>query len=161
MTTHEKNEWTEDEQKSLAEFQKEAVAADEVGLYFIINAIGAFTWRMNHDLAHARIESTPTIERNLVWMGERGALAVDQTVRFGVASPARDPETGQANPEYWKWYRFWDAWKKGMTDREWSHFSKVYDVGKETNRADLYDGLLPEQKWNEEAPEEKEEGEAP
>ena len=36
----------------------------EIFLWFYIENMGGFLWRMNHDLADGRIESTPGIEKD-------------------------------------------------------------------------------------------------
>lgn len=71
---------------------------------------------MRHDLADGRISSTPELEQWLVEAQEMIGLAVDQSSRFGVVQPRG--EDGVAVPEYWTWYRKWDAGWKALAQEE-------------------------------------------
>ncbi len=91
----------------------------EIHLYFVIDHIGAFTWRMNHDMAHGRIpdKAHAAIDKDITTASVQQRAAVEQCRRFGVEEPRDDQ--GHPTPDYWKWYRWWDAWKKGLSDDEW------------------------------------------
>ena len=41
-------------------------AGSEIFLWLAIEELGGFLWRMNHDLADGRIDSTPGIEKDLI-----------------------------------------------------------------------------------------------
>ncbi len=97
----------------------------EVELYFVIDGMGGVLWRMDHESLHGRINITPEIQKDLDSMREEIKKAVDHTTRFGVTEPARD-ENGIGNDSYWTWYRFWDSWKKAMTDVQWREFDSVF-----------------------------------
>ncbi len=97
----------------------------EVVLYFLIDQLGAFIWRMNHDMADGRIEAKyhAAIDRDLDLARKQQKQAVQQCERFGVPQPI-DSE-GAACPKYWLWYRWWDKWKKGLSDDEWEALDAV------------------------------------
>jgi hypothetical protein len=95
----------------------------EQELYSTIDALGAFLWRMNHDLADGRIEGSKGIDDDLVKMKEMQKKAVLQTARFGVTKPVYEDDG--PTPEYMKWYRWWDKYfKKTLTDEQWRDFSR-------------------------------------
>ena len=100
-------------------FREKIRTCPEIVLYFIIDAFGAFIWRMNHDMADGRIAAHhhPAIDKDIVQAGIRQREAVEQCKRFGIEQPFDND--GKAGPDYWKWYRWWDAWKHGMSNDEW------------------------------------------
>lgn len=113
---------------------------DEVTAYFFIDTIGAFTWRMNHDASHGRIEMTPELKNEILQMYEEQAYAVNQLTKFGV-----DPETAKNRPDgdYWKWYEHWHSWHHGMSEELWRELDNKMNKGE-----DITD-MLPKHKWNE------------
>lgn len=91
---------------------------NELELYFFIDTCGAFMWRMNHDMCDGRIpeKDWPGIDRDIVDVRAQQMTAVRRLPEFGVAS--LDAEN-KPTPEYWVWFRTWDAWKKGLADADW------------------------------------------
>lgn len=90
----------------------------EAVVYFLIEDLGGFIWRMNHDMADWRIpeKEWPGIDREIaVARVEQGRLC-EALPRFGVAKPLDDG--GRPTEEYWAWYRWWNAWHKGMSDEQ-------------------------------------------
>lgn len=78
----------------------------EIFLWASIEESGGFLWRMNHDLADGRIQSTPGIEAGLITMRANQEYAIDQLERFGVPDPRKDKRK-----KYWDWYKTWkDFW---------------------------------------------------
>ncbi len=125
----------------------------EIMVYFEIDACGSFIWRMNHDMAHGRIESKQhkAIDEDVERVREQQKKAVLQCKRFGVEP--NDAE-GNPTPDYWKWYRWWDAWKKGLSDEEW----RKVDVAVSRKEGPTEEELLsyrPEGSWLAEAAESK------
>ena len=118
----------------------EILEMGEVDTYFLIDECGAFIWRMNHEMSHGRIpeESHAAINEDIVNVHELQKFAVDNLMRFGV-----DPEStnDRKNGDYWKWYRFWDNWKKGLRDEEWDAVSNALQ-SKES-----YEKYLPKNTW--------------
>lgn len=113
---------------------------NETDTYFLIDECGAFTWRMNHDMAHGRIEqeSHAAIDADIVNVREIQQFAVDNLSRFGV-----DPESAKdrENGDYWKWYRFWDDWKKGLSNEDWNAVNQLMIDEKS------YEEYLPKTTW--------------
>ena len=97
----------------------QAKEMNELELYFTIDACGGFIWRMNHDMGHGWIpkEDWSAIDKDIVKMQELQKEAVNELSRVGVAVPL-DAE-GRPTPEYWTWYRAWDAWKKNLSEEKW------------------------------------------
>lgn len=127
----------------ISDEQKEGVLKmDEVMTYFLIDECGAFTWRMGHDMANGRIpqESHEAIQQDITNVRELQQFAVDNLTRFDV-----DPESAKdrENGAYWKWYHFWDDWKKGLSAEDWD---KVSQLMKKEESIEEY---LPALKWNE------------
>jgi hypothetical protein len=113
---------------------------NETDTYFFVDECGAFMWRMNHEMAHDRIprESHAAIQEDIEHIRNLQRFAVENLMRFGV-----DPETAKDRPngDYWKWYGFWDKWKKGMTDEEWKNLNKLMSEEKPI------DEFLPKGNW--------------
>lgn len=80
--------------------------ASEIFLWLYIEECGGFLWRMNHDLADGRIESTPGIENDLIKIQENIVYAVGQLVRFGLKDPMGN-ESKEGRDIYWQWYQWW------------------------------------------------------
>ena len=97
----------------------------EFYLWMAIEQLGGFLWRMNHDLADGRIDSTPGIEEDLVNMQKKIEYAVEQTSRFGIEDPLNKTDEGKAGREaYWTWYRGWKKHTDEMSDGELSAVGK-------------------------------------
>lgn len=105
------------------EFKQEIDDMNETELYFVIDEIGAYTWRMNHDMADGRIElkAHASIDKDIARMHKHQGHAVE---RLRDVVEGLDPTNdGIPTDDYWKWYRWWDAWKKGMPDEQWNEIS--------------------------------------
>jgi hypothetical protein len=124
---------TETDKKKIEDFPEHIA-------YFFIDAIGGFLWRTNHDASHGRLDISPGMQKDLDQMREQQEYCVQQLSKFGV-----DPESAKdrTNGNYWKWFRHWDEWKKGMSDKEWNAFDKKMTAEEDISQ------LLPKQKWNE------------
>jgi len=112
-----------------AEYDAYIKTCPEVELYFAIDTFGGFVWRMNHDLADGRIESSAGVEQDIINMQGRMEIAIDQSVRFGVIEPRKD---GRASESYWRWFRWWDAWSKAMSNAQFREVDRAI-----TNHEDL------------------------
>ena len=102
----------------------------EIEVYFIINEIGGFIWRMNHDMADGRIpeKDWPAIDRDIKKMSETQQYAVSITPKFGVVPPYRDPqENKRPSAQYWAWFRWWDGYVRGLPEEEWKILSQKID----------------------------------
>jgi len=122
------------------EFEEMIKTCSEDKLYFIVDECGAFTWRMNHELSHGRIEDPKgEVAKDIQNVRELQQKAVAETKRFGV--PEFDVK--QPSEDYWKWYRHWDSWKKGLTNEEWDI------VNSKLQKEESLEGHLPTKKWNE------------
>lgn len=94
-----------------------AAEQDERNIYFAIDMCGGFIWRMNHDLANGRIEDpTGGIDRDIQQARQDQLAIVAALPRFGVSEPLKD---GRPTDQYWRWFRWWDSWKKAMSNDEW------------------------------------------
>ena len=116
---------------------------NEISLYFLIDEIGAFTWRMNHDMAHGRIpiESHAAIDHDIVNMRQYQIQAVE---RLRDVVEGLDPTDSDARPtdDYLAWYRWWNNWhKKELTEDQWNEIS-----GKMQRDEDISD-YRPEGSW--------------
>lgn len=98
-----------DQQKE--EFKK----CSEIYLWSAIEQLGGFVWRMEHDLADGRIQSTPGIEADIMKMREYSAFAVSQLYRFGIQDPK---ESKEAQDRYWKWYHAWKDYFQKVSDED-------------------------------------------
>lgn len=108
-----------------APFVEQATQGPEVFLYHLINTIGGVIWRHNHAASHGRPSSFGNEEMpRLQAMVE---FAVDQTTRFGVSTP-RD-SSGSPTPEYWLWFRWWDAYVQGLSTQEFDVLDDALDKG--------------------------------
>lgn len=113
---------------------------NEYDSYFLIDECGAFIWRMTHDMGHGRIpqESHEAIDEDIVGVREVQKFVVDNLMRFGV-----DPESAKdsENGDYWKWYRFWNNWKKGLSDEDWDTITQLM------SKEESIEKYLPEGTW--------------
>lgn len=120
--------------------KEEILKYDEVETYFLIDECGAFTWRMSHEMAHGRIpqEAHADIQKDIENVRELQAFAVENLMRFGVdPESAKDREDG----DYWKWYIFWDNWKKGLSDEDWNVVSSLIE------KKESIEEYLPKNTW--------------
>lgn len=102
------------------QFKTLCETVDELRLYFIIDGLGGFIWRTNHEIGHGRIQSTPAIEKDILTSRKKIEYAVRQTTRFGVDDlKESDQDITIPSDKYWKWFRWWDAWKTNLSDDEW------------------------------------------
>jgi len=115
---------------------------DEIDSYFLIDECGAFMWRMNHDMAHDRIprESHAAIQKDIEKIREVQKFAAENLTRFGI-----DPESAKdrKNGDYWKWYKFWDDWKKGLSDEDWNKVNALMQA------KESFDQYKPKGSWKE------------
>ena len=130
----------EDNYKSLIE------TCPEVGLYLIINEIGGYLWHMNHGLSHGRIEDpTGSIVESFPKCREQQIQAVKQLQdRFGVPALESDGET--PTESYWKWFRWWDGYIKGLNDVEWKKLNDACAAHYKGEDVSL-DEWRPEGEW--------------
>jgi len=95
-------------------------SASEVYLWLTIEGLGGFVWRMNHDLADGRIDSTPGIEKDLIDMRENIEYAVGQLTRFGIEDPK-----GKGRDKYGEWYKMWKEYTESLSDTD---YQKLNDM---------------------------------
>lgn len=122
------------------EQKKEIEELNECKLYFTIDGIGGFIWRIGHDISHGRYEMTSDIEEDLKNLSEAQQYALQQLSKYGI-----DPESAKdrENGDYWKWFNHWSNFKENMSDEEWRNFDRKMSKGED------YSDLLPKTKWNE------------
>lgn len=106
----------------------------EIIVYFLIEGIGSYRYSTQRGVMKGHIPDSCYKEME-------GPIAqqfklLQALPRFGVVTPL--DANGQATPEYWKWYRWWDAWNKGMSDEQFQEMDTV-----------LGENMTPEQiaKW--------------
>jgi len=139
------------ERAVLQSVQKLASSCDEVTLYLAIDGLGGAIWHTEHHAAHGRVKLDVDGERQLAIARRQIEIIVDHVTRFGVPKPPRDATTGVANPDYWKWFRWWEAWKKGLSDDEWRAFEIIHTKARMGDISDeAYHHLLPQGSWNDE-----------
>lgn len=113
---------------------------NETDSYFLIDECGAFMWRMTHDMSHGRIpkESHAAIQEDIDGIWEIQKFVVNNLMKFNI-----DPESAKdkKNGDYWKWFRFWDNWKKGLSDEDWNSIKQLM------KNNESYDKYLPEGTW--------------
>lgn len=101
------------------ERKKTLDSASEIYLWVFIETLGGFIWRMNHDLADGRIDSTPGIEKDLVKMQEEVEYSVGQLKRFGIEDPR-----GEDRDKYWEWYKMWKKKIESLSDADYHAMDK-------------------------------------
>jgi hypothetical protein len=126
----------DDEQKKIAD------EADEITLYFIINECGSFIWRMNHDMADSRIpqEHHAEIDKDIIKVREFQSYSVSLLPKFGVEIPTQN---GTQTNDYWKWFRWWDNYVKGLPTNEWLKLEN------KMNSKEDYSMYRPQGNWKE------------
>lgn len=110
---------------------------NELELYFLIDACGAFIWRMSHDVAHGHIPESDwaAIDADINKMREEQMKAVGELPRIGITLPL--DENNSPTDEYWKWYRTWSAWHKDeLTPLEWSRLERKLGTGLTTEEVE-------------------------
>lgn len=98
----------------------EVDSMSESMLYFLVDSIGGFSWRMRHDHAHGRIsdEDMKSIEEDLKKLHVKQVRAIKNLTKFGIAKPLMDD--GNPTDEYRAWYRWWNHWHHNvLTDEQW------------------------------------------
>ena len=120
--------------------KNEILEMSETDTYFLIDECGAFIWRMGHDMAHDRIPQKlhQGVQKDIENIRIIQKFAVDNLMRFGI-----DPESSKdrKNGDYWKWYDFWNNWKKGLSDEDWKTVNQLM------RNNESYDKYLPEGTW--------------
>lgn len=136
--------------KSVEESIAEVSSYNEICTYFIINEIGGFIWRMNHDMADGRIESSDhaAIDKDIVTMREIQLHAVKCLTKFGVTPFKDDEKTTTA--EYWAWFRWWDAYIKNMPKEQWEELDELISTKKDVS------AYRPEGNWKDNVEKEEE-----
>ena len=117
--------------QTVVEFEKRCQQCSEVELYIIINSLGGFIWRMNHDLADGRISESLEINKSLAEAQKKVEFAVEQTKRFGVIQPKSEQEG--PTPEYWRWFRCWDSYVNDLSTGEWRKLEYSIEMGKDVS----------------------------
>lgn len=101
----------------------------EQTLYFLINALSGYIWRMNHDMADGRIKENINLEE------EQYALefCVLQTTRFGVEVPeAKEGEHIKNTDSYTEWYRWWNSYfQRDLSQEEFDEYNRLFSEGKD------------------------------
>lgn len=120
------------------------ITQSEVMIYFLIDACGSFIWRMNHDMADGRIpkEHHKAIDEDVVRVREQQVSAICELPRFGVEMPL--DEEKRPTEDYWKWFRWWDSWKKNLSNEKWK---KVDAMLSDNMSEDQLRQCRPEGKW--------------
>lgn len=118
----------------------EILELGEVDTYFLIDECGGFIWHMTHEMSHGRIgqEHHEAINADILTVSELQQFAVNNLGRFGI-----DPESAndRENGDYWKWYHFWDGWKKGLSNEDWDA------VNNALQNKTSYEKYLPKATW--------------
>jgi hypothetical protein len=124
-----------------AEFLKLIETCGETMLYLIIESLGGMQWTLRHQANKSYTsdsEAAVMLHDSALITIDLG-LAVQQTVRFGVSKPT--DEEGIATPEYWRWYRWWNGYHKGMTENEWQRLDCASSGGEDLS------GFRPSGDW--------------
>ena len=123
----------------------------ELDQYFVINEIGGFSWRMQHEYYHGRImeEDWQEIQKDIVRLSVVQRHAVSLLTRFGVTKPFRD-EKNRPSAEYWAWFRWWDAYIKGLSQEGWEELDRRYRAKEDLS------AYRPTGDWREQIPKEEE-----
>jgi hypothetical protein len=104
------------------------VRGPEVAVYMAINEMGSFMFHMEHDMSHGRIpeSSWPAIDADIQRCREQQVALAKSLTRFGLQKPF--DENDKPTEEYWKWFRWWNSWHKGMSDEEWRVVNPMIDL---------------------------------
>lgn len=140
---------TDREREVLQQVLETARSCPEVTLYLLIDYLGGLLWRTHHYALHGHVKLDEEGKRQMAIAQRQIEIAVDHASRFGVPEPARDAKTGTGNLDYWKWFRWWDAWKKDLSDGDWRVFDELHTKAREGVATDeIYQHLLPKGRWN-------------
>jgi|AntAceMinimDraft_10_1070366.scaffolds.fasta_scaffold08558_12 hypothetical protein len=123
--------------------ERNILKLNEINTFFLIDECGAFIFRMTHDMNKGRIpiQDFAGINYDVQNVHKTQKFVVSNLHRFGI-----DPKStiDNENGDYWKWYRFWNNWKRELSDEDWK---KINVIIKENSNADLTE-FLPTKKWN-------------
>lgn len=100
-----------------------AAEQSERMIYFAIDMCGAFIWQMNHDAGHGRLppESIAGVMADCEFARQDQLVLITVGLpRFGLERPL--DENACPTEEYRKWFRWWDQWKRGMSNEEWTAY---------------------------------------
>ena len=110
---------------------EEIKSMSELDLYLMIESMGAFIWRCNHDMADNRMEYVDLTEYNYAQ-----EILVYQTTRFGVE--LAEPEMGkhiEPTESYYAWYKFYsNHFRYTLTDEEWDAFQDARRNGEDVSQ---------------------------
>jgi hypothetical protein len=87
----------------------------EQELYFYINTLGGMLWRLNHDMAHGRIEKNLDLSPYFYAI----EYCVMHTTRFGVE--IEEPKAGEhvkPTVSYLAWFCWWDNYFQNTLSQE-------------------------------------------
>ena len=115
----------------------------EVDLYFIINMLGGYIWRTNHNVAHGRLEITKSMAEDLIEAQYVIEYCVLNTKRFGVEIP--EPKEGchiERTESYNQWFRWWNNYfQYTLNNDEYQEFEQIYEKGGDISK------FKPEGNW--------------
>jgi hypothetical protein len=100
----------------------------EAAIYILIDHIGAFIWRMEHDMADGRIpmEAHAGIDKEIAELRPQQVALVRCLTRFGVEVPL--DEENKPTQAYRKWYQWWNRWHQGMSDEQWDELGDLIQM---------------------------------
>ena len=103
--------------------------SSELEIYLLVDTCGAFIWRMNHTRSRGHIsdDEWSGVAKDVEGARRDQVKLLSALPRFGLDRPL--DEDGRPTAEYWLWYRWWDAWKKGLTDDEWRRLDAAMSRG--------------------------------
>jgi len=83
-------------------------------------------------------EDHPEVLKDMESVKETQLFIINNLGRFGI-----DPEStkDRENGDYWKWFRFYDNWKKGLSEIDWKIVSNAIKNNLPFNE------LLPTNTW--------------
>lgn len=117
----------------------------EFDLYSQINGLGAFIWRMNHDLADGRLETSEGIIKSLEEAQYSIEFSVLQTKRFGVdVEEPKDDGHVVATKSYKNWFDWWDTYiQRQLTNEEYHELEMLIHTKQD------YSKFRPSGDWKE------------
>jgi hypothetical protein len=97
----------------------------EIQVYFAIQVIGGFVWRMEHDMADGRIPEAdhPAIDADIVIARGEQLKLVRSLTRFGLTTPIE--EQGAPTKEYWAWYKKWNNYVENLSNEQFDELDKA------------------------------------
>lgn len=128
--------------QKLNESRRQIEQADELKLYFMIQEIGKFIMEMEHDISHDRVpkQDRYLIDEELSKLRPLQLHAVSQLKKVGLDRPLKEDGVSPTT-EYWKWYKWWDDYIRGLPEEQW----KDLDERIRTNKN--YSEFRPEGDW--------------